>query len=680
MNDGNGNGTINIRATAKPTSVEGLGGFDHVTLGKAGNMQGIVGPVTLTHFAALGNINLTLDDSNDPVSQNATMSVSNGFGIVTGLAPGTISFKAADVGLVTINDGSGGSTFTVADTVVNSRTEFGGTVINTGINASTVNVQGTTGNLLINTQGTLGLNGSAFGFDRINVGNAHSVQGIHGQLLVVTQSTKSATLEVDDSADKTARTVTLNNVSVSGLTQKPILFNESFGGIQLNIDGGSGGNTFLVQGGAALTGIRGGTGNDTVNVGSPANSLDNIHGIFAFVGQGTNDIVNLNDQGTTHSETYTLEALANGGNEMLRDDGPNFFFGFAVEGTTKHVVVNAGSGGNTFNVQETFGAAVTTLNTGIGSDLVNVQGTTGALVINGQSGADTVIVGPNTSAQAVKGDVTVTNNGNFTQLTVSDAADPNAHNVNMGVGSDGFISGLAQGTVRYKTNDVSAVLVNGPKAGSTFTVSDTANNSRSPHTIIIGGDGNDTFNVLKTTGQLTIDGSAGNDTINVGSAANTLDPIQGAVTVDGGLGGTDTLNINDQGSTTPHTYTQTATTLSRNGAADIIFSNVESLQVHKGPVVGNPPQAKNLELTQAVKVGQFAALSGQLTDPDGDSKLRLTVDWGDGSKPPSGVVGLKPFTLRHKYAKAGRYTVRVIWTDSTGQSNSQDMTITVAAA
>jgi hypothetical protein len=911
INDGNGNGTINIRATVKPTFVEGQGGFDHVTLGNAGNMQGIQGPVTITHLNAVGNIALTLDDSNDPAAQNPTLGVSNGFGTVTGLAPGTISYKAADVGLVTINSGSGGNTYTVADTVVNNRAGFGGTVINTGINASTVNVLGTTGNLLINAQGTLGVNGSAFGFDRVNVGNAHSVQGIHGQLLLVTQGTKSATLELDDSADKTARTVTVNNVSVSGLAPTPILFNNSFAGIELIIDGGSGGNTFQEVGGADLTSIHGGTGNDTVNVGSPDHSLDNIHGIFDFVGQGTNDIVNLNDQGTTHAEAYTFEALTNGGNDILRDDGTSFFFGFSVFGTTKHVVVNGAGSGNTFNVQDTFGAADTTLNTGLGADTVNVQGTTGALTVNGQDGADIVNVGLNGSVQGIKGALTITNAGDFSALNVDDhldhtgrtvtmndfnvvttnvlnaigtitglapatitypdggvssvtvsggdggntyiventaaigrgpvttlntgigrnfvtvqrttgtlvvngqggadlvdvglngsvqnifgavtvtnaggfstlvadnSADTVNRVVNMGVaGGFGSITGLSPATISYLANGVSQVQVLGGNGSNKYTINDTVRNSSNPTTIIRGGTRNDTFNLLGSTGTLQIDGGGGNDVVNVGgtstgagsvkgtlglgdtggkirlevfdggditsdtvqvtsnsviglagqiefnptqltsatlrldgapdnvfvsstpagvpitivdggnidiirvgSAANTLDGIQGPLIVDGSISGINVLIINDQGSKTPHVYTETATTLSRSGAAPISFFNVESVAVNKGPVLGKAPAAKELKLTRGPKGSRLVTLTGHLTDADRATPLALTVDWGDGTTPQTSTPNRKPFSLKHSFQGAGTGTVRVIWTDTrTHESNFQDLRLTATPA
>jgi hypothetical protein len=75
--------------------------------------------------------------------------------------------------------------------------------------------------------------------------------------------------------------------------------------------------------------------------------------------------------------------------------------------------------------------------------------------------------------------------------------------------------------------------------------------------------------------------------------------------------------------------------------------------------------------------GGLATLSGQLVDANPGATLSLTADWGDGSKPQQSTPGRAPFSLTHRYTQAGRYTVRVIWTDSTGESNSRDLTLTV---
>jgi CSLREA domain-containing protein len=98
-----------------------------------------------------------------------------------------------------------------------------------------------------------------------------------------------------------------------------------------------------------------------------------------------------------------------------------------------------------------------------------------------------------------------------------------------------------------------------------------------------GGSGGDTFNVQSTaTGvPVTVTGGSGNDTVNVGSPSNTLDAIQGALTVNG-QAGTNKVTINDQGSPAAHTYTLTATALARSGASTLTFGTLKTLVVNGG--------------------------------------------------------------------------------------------------
>src|SRR5262249_13655472 len=94
--------------------------------------------------------------------------------------------------------------------------------------------------------------------------------------------------------------------------------------------------------------------------------------------------------------------------------------------------------------------------------------------------------------------------------------------------------------------------------GSTFMITGTPC-SQSLNLITFGPDVVDVFATAAGT-TTTIGGSpGGNGTFNVGStldASSTLDPILGLVQVFSG-NATDTLNINDQGSTTPHIYNVT---------------------------------------------------------------------------------------------------------------------------
>src|SRR5262245_1802306 len=92
------------------------------------------------------------------------------------------------------------------------------------------------------------------------------------------------------------------------------------------------------------------------------------------------------------------------------------------------------------------------------------------------------------------------------------------------------------------------------------------------------------------------------------------------------------------------------------------------------------PLARDLSLTKKIQAGELATLTGRLEDADAGDTLFLTVDWGDGSAVEQSTPDRAPFQVTHLYKDAGTYTVRVTWTDSTGLSNSQDLTIMVKPA
>ncbi|HYV36786.1 MAG TPA: LamG-like jellyroll fold domain-containing protein, partial [Gemmataceae bacterium] len=79
---------------------------------------------------------------------------------------------------------------------------------------------------------------------------------------------------------------------------------------QVTLKGGSGGNTFNVEGTVAglTTILFAGTGSDAVAVGDTDNRLQGIQGPVTLNGQGGVDQLTFNDQGTDTVENYTLAA------------------------------------------------------------------------------------------------------------------------------------------------------------------------------------------------------------------------------------------------------------------------------------------------------------------------------------------------------------------------------------
>src|SRR5207247_2487591 len=87
-------------------------------------------------------------------------------------------------------------------------------------------------------------------------------------------------LYVDDDADDTGRTATLNDGSITGLAPATISWTPSSsftGGVtSLHVHGGSGGNTFTVANTSNFyfwTWLGSGSGDDTVNVGATTGDL-----------------------------------------------------------------------------------------------------------------------------------------------------------------------------------------------------------------------------------------------------------------------------------------------------------------------------------------------------------------------------------------------------------------------
>ncbi len=95
-------------------------------------------------------------------------------------------------------------------------------------------------------------------------------------------------------------------------------------------------------------------------------------------------------------------------------------------------------------------------------------------------------------------------------------------------------------------------------------------------------------------------------------------------------------------------------------------------------LVNTPPMAPGLALDRTeIDEGGVVTASGHLVDPDPRDKLRLLVNWGDGSKAQTFRPGLSSFALRHRYSRPGQFTARFEWLDQHDVGNSKEFTVTV---
>jgi hypothetical protein len=511
---------------------------------------------------------------------------------------------------------------------------------------------------------------------------------------------------LDDSNDPTGQNVTLNVVNevaqVTHMAPAPININvfgaQIFGRndlIDLRLYGGRAHNTFDVLDTPVAfrfgftetqTNLFTGPSNDTVNVrgthSAPLNIIGRSRELVTIGNNGNLDniqgAVNLSNPPQFSALIVDGSAASSAQNvTMSVANGFGTIHGLAPADITykvsdvSEVIVHGSTHRNTWTVQDTFrnpSFADTLIETGSGGDTVNVLGTTGKLEVFGEGGFDTVNIGGDPSSAGtltrIQGEVAVFNFGGArTKLNVNNSGDRSGRFITLTATQ--FQGEVAEsgvtGKIHYDPSAISALHV-------------------------FGDQGNDQFFVLSTGGgpaQIFLHGGSGSDFFSIGSPFNNLDTILNVVNVIGGVGGFNTLFVQDQGAPLGHSYVNRSGFIERFGDGGplviITFNNhLQSVRLFEN---GSPgPQAQDLALTERVQVGETATLTGTLVDDDPSQVLSLTVDWGDGSDPDTSTPDRDPFAVTHSYASPGRYFVHVTWSDSDGVSNSQDLLIRVRPA
>jgi hypothetical protein len=579
---GTGGATVDVLGTSTPTSIVGHSTVT-VNIGNAGSVQQIVGLVTITNPPSLTTVNV--DDSADGAGHAVTLdTVTIGgadYGRIMGLAPAVIQYKDLDTSTVTVQTGTGGG--------------------------GTVNVLAT--NVPVNLIG--------HGTNTVNVGNAGSVQAINGPL-TISNSSSLATVNVDDSADGTARTVSLDTVAIggsnygriTGLGSAPIQYKYA-GTNTVTVQTGTGGDMVNVLATGAPLNLIGHASN-TVNVGN-AGSVQAIYGPLTISGSPSSlATVNVDDSADGTARSVALDTVTIGGSDYGRVTGlgsaaiqykysdtlavtvqTGTGSGSGVNVLATNVPVNlighspagfnvgnagsvqaingpltiTGSPGSVVNVDDSADSAARTavtldtvtisgsdygritglgsaaiqykysdtvsvwVQTGTGGDNVNVLATGSPVNLIGH-GVNTINVGNAGNVQAINAPLTITDPGSSTMVNAADYADLSARTVYLDtvtIGSShyGRITGLAPALIQYKYSDTSFVLAQ-------------------------TGFGGGTVNVLATGMPVSLVGT-GSETVNVGNAGS-VQAINGPLTINGFtlLG---TVNVDDSADGTYRTVT-----------------------------------------------------------------------------------------------------------------------------
>lgn len=265
-------------------------------------------------------------------------------------------------------------------------------------------------------------------------------------------------------------------------------------------------------------------GNDEIVAGRNNDDLDSfLLGDLTVYGGGGQDVLRLNDGSDTGIDTYQFSNSAFTKTPLETWS----YFGF------EEVVLNAGEGDNTVNV-----------NLGLGA--------TFDLTINAWLGDDTINIGSG-RADFMEADVHVNGASGDDRI--------NIHNE------------LAQSATTY-TFQRNRFDMSGPFFGSLSYVS-------IADVVLYAGDATNTYDVngFPIDTDIEIFGNAGSDTFNIG--AGDLDAVGGDVVVHGHLG-TDVVNIFDQNDAGDDLYTVTNSSVHKSNF-DALYNGMEELNLFANP-------------------------------------------------------------------------------------------------
>ena len=182
--------------------------------------------------------------------------------------------------------------------------------------------------------------------------------------------------------------------------------------------------------------------------------------------------------------------------------------------STAATSINTGSGNDTVAILSTGGPLF--LNTSDGNDTVNIQSIGAYATVNQGNGSDIVTVGSKAPASGgllsgIVGLLSIVGGPGTMSLTIDDSADTAGADWTL---SNSLLTGFVTGSSIFYSG-LQSLTLNLGSGGNTLTISGTGANT----TTVSTGNGADVVNVLATTGPLTLSLGAGNDVVNLGSAA-----------------------------------------------------------------------------------------------------------------------------------------------------------------
>jgi hypothetical protein len=294
LNTGSGTNAVNVQGTSfRPLLVDTPSGSQSsttVTIGNAGSLAGIHAAVTIHNGPARDPV--TIDDSNDS-SNHSNVTISSAG--VTGLAPAEISFTNFSVSSLTINGGTGNSSYTVTDTRV---AISGGMTLNTGLGGNIVRIEGTTAPLTVNT-------GSG---DAVAITSTSNTLDPISAVTVI-DPTGTSTVTVGDSGYGSSESYIVTNSTVT--IGRSAAFSLTYGGIaSLTLVGGPGSDVFAIDSTSVATRVIAGGGGNIFRISPVTQYLaGSILGSALTLDGGGGDTLEFFDGNDPASETLNFDAV-----------------------------------------------------------------------------------------------------------------------------------------------------------------------------------------------------------------------------------------------------------------------------------------------------------------------------------------------------------------------------------
>jgi hypothetical protein len=546
VNPGGGNNAVFVTKTIAnvPVTINLAGSQDNVYVLPTAGLSDIQGAVNVNGFSS--NATLTVDDTPTAGPENWTVTGSS----VTRDGAAAISYN--NLQNIVVVGGAGSTRFQVQGTEAD-----GATTIYTGdASLDGVFVQATTGPLTIN-------DGAGSGDLAVVSQTPQNLDTVPGLVTVNGQGTSDRMSVLDT-----------NNPNKSSWTISGTQIVRSYGTVGV---GGGGASTITVDySGLHEVDVFGGSGGAGFDVSPTAHDLDELPPRLVVTGFGGNasnsltgeDRSNPNNSQWTVTDTKvtrTYNSAAAGKHTA----------GFEYHDIQK-LVLNGGSGANSYDFVSTGAATTTRLNTGTGNDTVD-------------AGA-----GNNDVLDAILGPIIVVGQGGADSLALDDQNSNPAHTYAL---SAGTVTRDSIAHIHYV--GLSGVIVRGGRGGNQFNVSS-----------------------ISFAAPFTIYGGPGNDTVNLNNPNLNDNPNLIHQLTFFGQGGTDTLNLNDQASAAAAQYTLGPNSLTISGAPLLTIdydSTLENLHVNAGTgndtfliVKASPTTAITVNGGGGVNTLNYGAFSGDI--------------------------------------------------------------------